>query len=181
MSETFCIADTHFGHQWVIGFRPQFANWMENDLTIASRWNNKVGKHDTVYLIGDYAFSALGHRMVRLLNGKITLVAGNHDQKKADYYMHLGFHDVVGVKNLRGYWLTHIPMHTQCVDEPRVKGNIHGHLHRNHVMQSLGFVHDDGGHAEKQHPKYFNVSVENIDYEPISFDDIKMLLDRDTA
>lgn len=177
MTETFFIADTHFGHQGIVKFdhhdgtpmRP-FDTWQENDLTIADRWNQKVRSRDKVYLIGDYAFSALGHRMVKLLNGDITLVGGNHDQKRADHYIALGFKDVVGVKQLGGYWLTHMPMHIQCVMEERVTGNIHGHLHRNHVLMPGG----------QQHPKYFCVSVENINFEPISFDDIKIILDRST-
>lgn len=164
MSNTFFISDTHFGHQGICEFthwdgsplRP-FDTWQENDMAIVENWNRVVGRYDNVYHLGDYAFSALGHRMVKLLNGNVTLIRGNHDQKPAAFYLDMGFKDVLGVKQVNGFWLTHVPMHEQCVNEERVKANIHGHLHRNLIENS----------------KYVNVSVEQINYTPISFDEIK--------
>lgn len=172
----FFISDTHFGHEGINHFmhhdgtplRP-FNTWMEADMTMVENWNNVVRPTDKVFHLGDVAFSRLGHELVRLLNGKKTLIAGNHDTKKATYYDWLGFENILGVKHLmNGIWLTHIPMHEQCVNEPRVKLNIHGHLHRNFVRPETPI--EDG---VTEHRKYFNACVENINYTPISLDEIE--------
>ena len=62
------------------------------------------------------------------------------------------FHEVYGVRQIDGYWLTHVPMHPECMS--RARGNVHGHLHANTIPD----------------PRYLNVSVECVDYTPVSFD-----------
>ena len=58
----FVIADTHFGHAKSISFvRPDgellrpFSSVEEMDETMVKRWNEKVGKRDTIYHLGDVA------------------------------------------------------------------------------------------------------------------------------
>jgi calcineurin-like phosphoesterase family protein len=45
---------------------------------IVHRWNEKVGKEDQVYLLGDISFKGQFDWRSRL-NGRITVIAGNHD------------------------------------------------------------------------------------------------------
>lgn len=176
----FFIGDTHFGHQEINEFihhdgspLRRFDTYYEADMCMCELWNATVGVKDVVYHVGDVAFSRFGLSMFKLLNGKKYLVRGNHDHFHVRDYQEAGFHDVLGVKQMKGYWITHVPMHEACVMEERVKLNIHGHLHRNVVMETHGSGHPDWRKDELgPHPKYFNVSVEQIAYAPISLDEI---------
>ena len=75
-------SDTHFGHKNIIKFseRP-FSDVEEMDEVMIRRWNEVVGKDDTVYHLGDFAFLSTGklRQLISRLNGKICLVNGNHD------------------------------------------------------------------------------------------------------
>lgn len=171
----FFISDTHFGHQKINEFTHHdgsplrvYDDYRVADMDMCEKWNDTVGSNDTVYHLGDCAFSRFGLRMFSLLNGKKFLVRGNHDQFHTRDYIDAGFKDVLGTKQFKGYWLTHAPMHEQCVREDRVKLNIHGHMHRNFVKQYK--IAGDFHGAE--HPKYFNACVEVIGYTPISLDEI---------
>lgn len=90
----FFTSDTHFGHERAIELcnRP-FRNAQEMNDTIIKNWNERVGKDDIVFHLGDFAMhprSAIPD-LVKALNGQIVLVAGNHDYKKSL----LGFADIV--------------------------------------------------------------------------------------
>lgn len=164
MSEVFVIGDTHFGHQNILSFevdgkplRP-FDSLLEMHMTIIENWNNIVGPNDKVYHLGDVAWSKAGLRLMGLLNGKKRLIRGNHDLMKLSMYREF-FQEVYGVRQINGVWLTHIPMHESCMEERRAKLNVHGHLHAR-VIDS---------------PKYFNASVECINYTPVPFDELPIV------
>lgn len=125
-------------------------------MTMVENWNRVVKPEDKVYHLGDFCFTDGGMKLAGLLNGHKRLVKGNHDLRKLKDYAQY-FEDIFGARQIDGYWLTHIPMHPDGVNQPRVKANIHGHLHANLI----------------NHPKYVNVSVEQINYTPINFDEIK--------
>ncbi len=163
MAEVFVISDTHFGHANILKFihhdgkplRP-FKTLDHMHLTIMENWNRVVRSEDKVYHLGDVAFNKTALKMMGLLNGKKRLVRGNHDLFPTKLYLEY-FKEVYGVRQINGVWLTHVPMHLDCVQQERVKLNVHGHLHKNFI----------------DHPKYFNASVEQIDYTPVSIDEIK--------
>ncbi len=82
----FFTSDTHFGHERIIELakRP-FKSVEEMDDAMISRWNSVVGKADTVYHLGDYSLYHRKDTLKKLrerLNGKIILIAGNHDRDK---------------------------------------------------------------------------------------------------
>lgn len=84
MQKIFFTADTHFGHENVIQFdkRP-FASADEMDEEMIKRWNNKVGKGDLVYVLGDMIWKSItdyAEPLIKSLNGQIILIKGNHDQ-----------------------------------------------------------------------------------------------------
>ena len=57
MNKVFFTGDLHFGHENVIAFdRRPFATVEEMDAELIRRWNNKVGKGDLVYLLGDLRY-----------------------------------------------------------------------------------------------------------------------------
>jgi len=166
MAEVFVISDTHLGHDNILTFehdgqplRP-FKSLTEMHVEIIERWNRTVSPGDKVYHLGDVAFTKEGLHLLKMMNGKKRLVRGNHDLFKTSLYSQY-FQEIYGVRHINGIWLTHVPMHENSINEPRVKMNIHGHLHANKI----------------DHPKYFNASVECIDYTPVSIDQISPISD----
>jgi calcineurin-like phosphoesterase family protein len=123
---------------------------------LIKRHNALVKKDDVVYFLGDIGMGnkdALG-ALVMAMNGRKMCILGNHDDKRSSWYMEQG-------------WFEWASRHPIIIDEwiilsheqKFVNGNmpycnVHGHSHN-----SLPF------HAA---PWYFNVSVENTEYEPIS-------------
>lgn len=81
----FFASDLHFGHRRMIRdrYRP-FDSMEEHDEHLIAVWNDRVGKGDRVFVIGDFSFhdpnrtSDILHR----LNGQKTLIVGNHDHSR---------------------------------------------------------------------------------------------------
>ena len=93
MSRVFVTSDTHFGHRNIIRYcqRP-FKKAAEMSEAIAARWNARVSAEDTVYFLGDFAMGPKVDdefvvRYLQMLNGKIRVVLGNHDQPSKKYGM----------------------------------------------------------------------------------------------
>lgn len=163
MPETFFISDTHFGHANMLKFtdnrgipiRTGFANVDDMNETIIQRWNKIVGHQDRVIHCGDVAFGKEALQMCHRLKGIKHLVLGNHDNMDIQAYAKI-FSKIFGAKYIGGdiAICTHIPIH-----EGSLRGfglNIHGHLHERRIFDR----------------RYFNVSCEQINYTPISLDDI---------
>lgn len=84
MGEIRFTGDLHFGHENVIAFdnRP-FKSVEEMDAEIIRRWNNKVGKGDLTYVLGDMIWKTRNDdapSLIKQLNGQIILIKGNHDR-----------------------------------------------------------------------------------------------------
>lgn len=164
MSKTFLIADTHFGHANILNFlrkdgsklRPDFTDIEQHNETLIKNWNSIVKPKDKVYHLGDIGFKSFSQIQVifNRLNGTKVLIKGNHDNFKLSQYAQL-FKDVRACHQLDKFILTHIPIHPDSLY--RWKANIHGHLHDLIIENN----------------KYFNVSVEHINYTPIDFEIIK--------
>lgn len=159
----FLIADTHFGHANILKFLRkdgtflrEFDSIEEHDEQLIQNWNSVVKPYDKVYHLGDIGFTnftKLSEKLSRLHGDKI-LIKGNHDNfKLSQYAQH--FRDVRAYHNLDKFLLSHIPIHQESVS--RWTANIHGHVHDNTLQDN----------------KYVNVSVENINYTPIAFEEIR--------
>lgn len=76
----FVTADPHFDHANIIRHcnRP-YSDLYDMNENLVHNWNQKVGKHDTVIVIGDFAYKNHSKWVMRL-NGSIVLVTGNHDK-----------------------------------------------------------------------------------------------------
>lgn len=83
----FYVADTHFGHEAILGFcnRP-FSTVAEMDEYMVDRWNSTVGENDIVWHLGDFSFGdpEAAIRIHRKLRGRKYLVLGNHDLRRGD-------------------------------------------------------------------------------------------------
>lgn len=164
--KTFLVADPHFGHAGVCKFLDHNGNklrpWtdpeaMNEDLT--HLWNKTVGEGDKVYVLGDVVINRRYLPILDRLNGDKVLIKGNHDIFKLPDYTKY-FRDIRAYHVLDNFLLSHIPVHPDSLG--RFKMNIHGHLHSNVVNRN--------GEPDI---RYFCVSVEQINYRPIDFEDIR--------
>lgn len=160
---TWLISDTHFGHKNILNFKRsdgevlrKFHDVYHMDQHMISAWNAVVRPEDKVYHLGDVAMCNITRltEIFSQLPGRKILIKGNHDTLKLSQYANL-FSDVRAYHVLDKILLAHIPVHPESM--ARWRGQIHGHLHYNKVKD----------------PRYYNVSVECIDYTPINFEKIK--------
>jgi len=82
----FVTADQHFGHYHtksglgiIVYCKRPFKTIQEHDQYLIDRWNEVVGKHDLVYILGDLCWNRHGH-YVMALNGQKILITGSHDK-----------------------------------------------------------------------------------------------------
>lgn len=156
MNRIFITSDTHFGHSNILKYEAEkrpFSSIEEHDEELVYRWNATVKPNDTVWHLGDVLFGEKSFATVARLNGLKKLVLGNHDNQPMSKYLEY-FDEVCGVAKLRGYILSHVPIHPSQFY--KFKGNLHGHMHSNKL--------DD--------PRYINVSVENTGLAPALLDTI---------
>lgn len=114
MSKVYLISDTHFGHANIIRYanRP-FKTVEEMNKHMIDAWNSTVSADDTVYHLGDVCMHAEFLPIMDSLNaGKKVLILGNHDQAPISDYL-LYFDEVHAVARLKGYLLSHYPIHPQ--------------------------------------------------------------------
>ena len=166
MPSVFLVSDTHFGHAGVCRFTcddgvTKIRPWTdpnEMDEEMVKRWNETVKPTDKVYHLGDVVINRKALALMHRLNGDKVLIKGNHDIfKLEDYTRH--FRDIRGYHVMNKMILSHVPVHPES--QGRFTANIHGHLHQRRVMK--------GGSID---PFYFNVSVEQIDFRPILFEEV---------
>lgn len=84
-SNIFFTSDLHFGHKNVMNFCPCFRGFNsvdEMDNRLIELWNYTVGVNDEIYNLGDLSFYKDIEKCISILkrlNGKHTLILGNHD------------------------------------------------------------------------------------------------------
>jgi len=173
---TFLIADTHISHKGIVKFlredgtkeRP-WDNTEEMDEALVNNWNSVVRTKDTVYHLGDVVINRSALPVLSRLNGTKILVQGNHDvHRPSEYLEH--FKSVNAYKVIDSFLLSHIPVHPCSIE--RWSGNFHGHLHSRSVMMYKKTLGPNGGSFVKD-TRYLCLSVENINYTPISLEDAK--------
>lgn len=167
MPNTLFIADTHFGHSNIINFKRSddkplrdFATVEAMDEYMVECWNAVVRPQDTIYHLGDVVINRKALPILDRLNGRKVLIKGNHDIFKLKDYIKY-FDDIRAYKVMtkEGIICSHIPIHPESLS--RWKLNLHGHLHSNTLPDK----------------RYRCVSVEQINYTPISLDEIVKNID----
>ena len=161
LMNVFVISDHHFYHENIIKYcnRP-FNSLREMNYTMIEKWNSVVSENDTVLHLGDFSFGdkRIVSRVRKHLNGKIYMVKGNHDKHGVSWYNNVGitmFKKPFMIDNF-------LFSHAKKTDiKPDVIG-IHGHSH-NHLPLLT---------ENKWKNKWYNVSVENLDYTPIKIKDL---------
>lgn len=159
-------ADTHFGHENVIGFcgRP-FKNASQMDATLIENLKAHVTPDDDLWILGDFAFgpkakesSYLTDIFEQLPGARIHLIVGNHDQAPTlalpwDSTAHIAeVRD--GIKS-QANTLCHYPMITW-------------NHSRRQALQLFGHVHNNWLGSRNS----VNVGVDVWDFKPVRFRDI---------
>ena len=147
-------SDQHLLHQNIIKYtkRPFFdANHMNRGLL--DNFKKTVGKDDVSIWVGDVSFerggSHITNTMLASLPGYKILVFGNHDLDKKGVLRSLYFDEIHAVYQFGNLIFSHYPLYTRL---PEGYYSIHGH------------VHD----VDTGHNRHVNVSVERVDFKPIS-------------
>lgn len=156
MSKVYVISDTHFGHNSITKYRPQFETAAEHDAFILQNIKDVVCKRDVLIMLGDIAFTLEALQRLKSIKCTKQLILGNHDmQFSRDHFQELlkVFTRVDALRSYKGCWLSHAPIHPE---ELRGKVNLHGHTHYHNI----------------EDVRYRNVCVENIDYKPVDFREV---------
>ena len=167
----YVISDTHFNHDrefiWKIrGFK----SVEEANRTIIENWNNTVSPDDEVYMLGDF-FLGKDNEYVKetlaKLNGKIHLIAGNHDTpaKKAIYASAGNVVEIVWATQIeykgRKFFMCHYPVLTADLNSnPQTA-----------VFDIFGHTHSRQKFYEDR-PYMYNVACDAIHFTPVSIETI---------
>lgn len=168
-------ADTHFFHDNIIRFcnRP-FRDASEMNEVLISRWNATVPDDGIVFHLGDFCLGnpTEWNSILYRLNGKIYLILGNHDFRSIREGFMSRFELVTQQMTVRvggqSVILNHCPL--LC----------YGGAYRD-VWQLFGHVHSgprsmtglDVPRLRHLFPLQYDVGVDNNDYRPVSFAEVK--------
>lgn len=132
----------------------------EMNEVLVTRWNDRVGHGDTVYVVGDMFLGKPEDAapLIKRLRGHKILILGNHDRSRRTM-LECGFDETWQRKDLklkdgRRALLSHKPLPESTIENYDLQ--IHGHRH------SLPIVSG----------KRLNVCVDLWDFAPISEDDL---------
>ncbi len=164
-------ADTHFNHKNIIQYcnRP-FDSIEEMDDVLVQNWNSAVTPKDDVYHLGDFIWGK-GVQVTEFrkrLNGNIHLIVGNHDN--------------VNYQNMNEYGKTHNLKSVTLRHDLKVGGELIVLSHfcmrvwnKSHFNSWHAFGHSHG----RLDPigKSWDVGVDNNNFKPISFDELKSIME----
>ena len=197
MNDIFFTADLHISHGNIIkysnrpflskeeqelynngiNFRPSRESIEYHDDTIIGNINKIVGKHDVLYLLGDFCFPStydVAKRYRDRINCKnIHFIFGNHDRKKNIYSLFSSANDLSHIKiDNQSIVLCHYAM---AIWNKSHYGTYHLYGHSHSSAESF---------MDEKFPnrKSMDVGIDNINkiygqYRPISFDEVKTIMD----
>lgn len=185
MGKIFFTADLHFGHENIMRFdRRPFNSVEEMNKELIKRWNNKVSKDDTVYILGDIIWKSCNDNaidIIKALNGKKILITGNHDgfllknNQLVKQFEYIKDYDDICVKLEDGTPKRLILSHYFI---PFYNGHRYGaiHLHgHSHVTEENNWEIEIQG-AYNRHDginlQIYNVGCMHWNYEPVTLDEI---------
>lgn len=171
----FFTADHHFGHANIIKFseRP-FESIEDMHEQLIQRWNEKIGKDDMVYHLGDVSLGKpdFTKEILDRLNGKIHLIKGNHEYAALriperfewikDYH-ELYVEDESHKMGKQKIMLFHYAMRTW-------NGSHHG------TWQLYG--HSHGTLSDDENALSIDVGVDCHSFYPVSYEEIRELMNK---
>lgn len=178
----FYISDTHFCHTNIIKHtdRP-FGNIELMNAALVANWNTVVAKDDTVYHIGDFGnwkWIDVEH-IYKQLNGSILLIKGSHDHHSVRQHMNWAPYLTLNIGpyhcllNHRAIW------EFRSVENSMVLKQDYDSSFSSEVFKNEEYDFVICGHSHnlwRVDGRNINISVENINYAPLSEENlIKML------
>jgi calcineurin-like phosphoesterase family protein len=157
VTESKFISDLHLSHQSVLQYRG-FSDIEEHDEYIVNNIINDCNSGDTLYLLGDICFLKDSIKYIRKIRESVSilkLIPGNHEFERSYAPTIYDYLDL-DIRILGSHFihnqilLSHSPIHPKILNNKYI--NVHGHTH--------GFIMEDH--------RYFDVSVEAIDFTPIT-------------
>lgn len=169
-------SDTHFWHENIIKYcnRP-FKDVSEMNEELIRRWNETVPEYGIVFHLGDFCNgnSKAWNEVLFRLKGRIYLILGNHDMKAfRSGYIGSRIEYVAQQMTIRVGGQSIILNHNPFL--------CYGGSYRD-VWQLFGHVHSGpNSHTGMDHPRLqylfprqYDVGVDNNDFRPISFTEVK--------
>ena len=177
--QAYFISDTHFGHDkcWSTFKRDDgtplrnFSSTEEMDQHMIDCWNNVVGDNDVVWHLGDVVINRKFMKTLYALKGKKRLIRGNHDIFPTTEYMQ-HFEEIYGSMKVGDFICSHIPIHEDSIARWS-KGCVHGHLHSKRVPIMKRKADGTVEKTDKIDDRYICVSVENINYTPVPYEELE--------
>lgn len=143
------------------------------DRVMIERWNERVGPDDLVYHLGDFALTkdhAKVGQIIDSLNGKIHLIAGNHEraamahEQKFEWvkdYFELRVNDADADRGIQKITLFHYAMRVWRHDFRRA-WQLYGHTH--------------GTLPDKPHKLAIDVGMDCHNFYPLSYEEVKAIM-----
>jgi calcineurin-like phosphoesterase family protein len=185
----FFTADLHLGHRNIIDYshRP-FGDADEMNAALVDGWNDTVGMHDEVVVLGDFAMGRLDDTLplAKRLRGRKVLLTGNHDrcwfghrngvERNLTRYVDAGFDDI---------WQGIVPLEVGGVAVIACHFPYRGDSH-DHDRYTEHRPEDDGswllhGHVHEQwkvRDRMINVGVDVWDYRPVAEERVAALIEK---
>lgn len=172
---TFLIGDPHFDHTNIIKYcdRP-FKSTEEMNSLILTNWNNTIGKDDLTFFLGDMAFGRDSRKprwWLEKVNGRIIYFKGSHDKgirptSEGLNALEVVIHKVIHIDGT-DLFLIHSPYEVPYIYNWR-GWVVHGHVHHKRPFLDRNL-------------RRINVSVEAINYKPISLTQILEAIKEDNG
>jgi calcineurin-like phosphoesterase family protein len=175
--KTWFTADLHFGHKRMLAPLRRFSTLDVMDETIVSRWNERVGQKDDVYVLGDVSFykpDKTAELLARLNGAQKFLITGNHDKNTALLSRFFAWQkdlhtikvpDLEATDGMRRIVLCHYAMRIWS---------------RSHYGAWHLYGHSHGSLEDLPTSLSFDVGIDCHDYYPFSYDDVKLKMNLKT-
>lgn len=159
-------SDWHFFHDRILEFHPKRKEIFGTDIKevtekMIQKWNSRVNKHDTVYILGDLSFGTVEQKrkLFQRLNGNKILILGNHDKIPTELQCY--FNSISTIKNVKfkkanipelnkdiEIIMCHFPLYRWKHYE---KGSIHlhGHCHGSIDSENVNLINDTRFNSNK--------------------------------
>lgn len=170
-------SDLHLRHQRIltIGKGRPFGSTEEMESIIIKNWNSKVDINDTVYVLGDVFWGQNSEQIKKImtkLNGKKILVYGNHDRimpnVKSDCWLEVCSYKEISIGDNK-IVLSHYPIY-EWNGFFYQSYHFHGHTHATLNLAEKTLPRGNGN--------CWDVGVDNNDFTPVSFDEIKEKIEK---
>lgn len=163
----YVYSDTHFDHNFVrkCCYRP-FHSVEQMNRELLANWNNTVGENETIYFLGDMTLGRNRHPIdywLGKINGQVNYIRGNHDEDVITRATVIPNSYGIKYRNYK-FLLMHDPRRPLGYDGWIIHGDKH-----NNDLQDYPFIN--------QKNKTVNVCAELVDYTPLSFDTLILLIE----